>query len=769
MEAMDMNAIMTTITCPITQDIMKDPVQGKDGQTYERSAIITALRVKEESPITRERMTINDLKVNSSIRFLCDKYHSGAFGNLSLNSNNKEVKIPTNSETVSNIKIDHSLTKNKDNKFMITFNVNKEDYTAKLGSNNPSQDIVLVIDRSGSMNAAVEAKDVNGDKLENGMSIQDIVNHAAKTVAKTLNSDSRLSVIIFDNNVQVLFDFVNMNDMNIGMALGKIANIKPGGQTNIWGGIDKAFNLINSREDKSRNPAVFVLTDGSPNISPSRGEVETLKRMREKNNFNSPIYTFGFGYAVCKDLLYDMSKYGDGGNGHIPDGSMIATVFCNFTGTILTTVATNIKLHIKRNNKFSNFEIIGDFPIINTDNKDYTTYLLGSIQCQQSRNIVIETDSNSDFTYYYTYNIGEEFVKSNEVTVSSENISSIEINNEVDINFARATCVDSIRKMIGYKIINDESSVTSLFTETVAFLKDIPGNNKLIKGLIENFEDQVKLAILNNEYFKKWGQYYLDQLSRSLNQEIKPNFKDQGCIFGGEIFETIVDRASDIFDTLPPPEPSLINHTSSNYGYNSLTPTRATTLASYNDPNGGCMHSECIVTLGNSFKKKIGNVEKNDILLTIDINGNLSNAKVVCVIETQITNGLREMVNFENGLIITPWHPVKYNQNWVFPKEIYPTTMVSCNSMITLVMEKDHTIFVNDTPCITLGHNFKGKVIEHDYYGTDKVINDLKSQYGWNFGHIIIKDTELNYVKSNNRVERVIYPTIRAPATLVSS
>ena len=54
MESMDMSAILTSITCPITQDVMRDPVQGKDGQTYERSAIIATLNIKQESPITRE-------------------------------------------------------------------------------------------------------------------------------------------------------------------------------------------------------------------------------------------------------------------------------------------------------------------------------------------------------------------------------------------------------------------------------------------------------------------------------------------------------------------------------------------------------------------------------------------------------------------------------------------------------------------------------------------------------------------------------------------
>ena len=36
--SMDLSAIVESITCPITGDVMMDPVQGNDGQTYERSS-----------------------------------------------------------------------------------------------------------------------------------------------------------------------------------------------------------------------------------------------------------------------------------------------------------------------------------------------------------------------------------------------------------------------------------------------------------------------------------------------------------------------------------------------------------------------------------------------------------------------------------------------------------------------------------------------------------------------------------------------------------
>ena len=43
-------------------------------------------------------------------------------------------------------------------------------------------------------------------------------------------------------------------------------------------------------------------------------------------------------------------------------------------------------------------------------------------------------------------------------------------------------------------------------------------------------------------------------------------------------------------------------------------------------------------------------------------------------------------------------------------------------------------------PCICLGHNYKDSVLNHPYFGTNAVINDLKSMTGWNDGHIVIQE-----------------------------
>ena len=54
-------------------------------------------------------------------------------------------------------------------------------------------------------------------------------------------------------------------------------------------------------------------------------------------------------------------------------------------------------------------------------------------------------------------------------------------------------------------------------------------------------------------------------------------------------------------------------------------------------------------------------------------------------------------------------------------------------------------MIINGYECCTLGHGFRdNSVIQHDYYGTGAVIEDLQKSSTWNDGYVDIypQDTE---------------------------
>jgi len=504
MQAFNPNTILETITCPITHCVMKDPVQGSDGHTYERNAIMSALAIKSESPITRQFMTVNDLKVNMALRFLCDNY------NTWIGSSPRLSPIPSPIASVLEKKpsLDHTISKNSEftNKLLLTFDVNKESMPQGSGNGHLSQDIVLIIDRSGSMHSPVEAKDVNGQNLENGLSIQDIVNHSAKTIVKTLDSQSRICIIKFDNVIDVVTPLMCATDTNKVQIMESINTIKPGGQTNIWGALEKALQILDGRDDKSRNSAILMLTDGIPNVSPAHGEVETLKRLRKTKNFTYPIYTFGFGYNLQPTLLYDLAKYSNGGNAHIPDGNMIATVFCNFISTILCTVVMNLQLHVipKENNSatFGNL-LVGDYAYCYDPINQKYIYDIGTVQHQQERAIVLNIEDRMDFDYYYTYTIGNQAYTSTTTSVNADYMSQCAQNDKINMHIYRATTVEYIRKMSNSTRIGNYLSTQSSYDELVKLLEanKSASSAEFVNGLLKNIKGdfanvgQVKLAI----------------------------------------------------------------------------------------------------------------------------------------------------------------------------------------------------------------------------------------------------------------------------------
>ena len=62
------------------------------------------------------------------------------------------------------------------------------------------------------------------------------------------------------------------------------------------------------------------------------------------------------------------------------------------------------------------------------------------------------------------------------------------------------------------------------------------------------------------KYMEKWGEHQLRQLARSLNMQIKNNFKDPAVQnFEGTVFTMLEDDAENIYNSLPTPKPSRVS------------------------------------------------------------------------------------------------------------------------------------------------------------------------------------------------------------------
>ena len=142
--------------------------------------------------------------------------------------------------------------------------------------------------------------------------------------------------------------------------------------------------------------------------------------------------------------------------------------------------------------------------------------------------------------------------------------------------------------------------------------------------------------------------------------------------------------------------------------------------------NGGCFHGSCKVLMGDESQKLVKHIKRGDIVMSF----NKKCVKVLGVMITKFPNGNTDLVKIGN-LLITPYHPVLLDNTWTYPKDIIKPHSQQCSKVYTFALESDHIMFINSIPCACLGHNIRGPVISHNYFGTDRILNDLSKFSSW--------------------------------------
>ncbi|XP_039253634.2 VWFA and cache domain-containing protein 1-like isoform X1 [Styela clava] len=166
-----------------------------------------------------------------------------------------------------------------------------------------SKDIVIVIDKSGSMG-----------KIDNsGVKLMDIAKEAAKTVVSTLNPHDRVAVIGFsdsivamgsNNPIESCFgeELARATNENIQTINQFISEIRHGGTTSYALALSKAFDFFDGTPIKNKRAerVILFLSDGKPTDKPtelaSGRYIFTDLKERNKNLNNSVILmTYGLG------------------------------------------------------------------------------------------------------------------------------------------------------------------------------------------------------------------------------------------------------------------------------------------------------------------------------------------------------------------------------------------------------------------------------------------------------------------------------------------
>ncbi|KAG8949155.1 hypothetical protein FRC04_008953 [Tulasnella sp. 424] len=292
-------------------------------------------------------------------------------------------------------------------------------------------DFVLTIDVSGSM--ATEAP-VPGENERTGLSVLDVVKHAANTIIITMKPEDRIAIVSFTGKAKVVLPLTHTNEEGKAKALKEVKSLRPLDSTNLWDGLKQSMNILTEAppatdpespggtiaslaaaggaiaaaiasttmdtpvpkpqygNPKHRLSSIFLLTDGLPNVEPPRGHILMLKLYLEsqpsdKTKFT--INTFGFGYTLDSKLLNDIAKIGNGHFGFIADSGIIGTNFVHAVANTYATYAEGlfVDIEIDDSQVAKEMEVLGSFEV---NKASWGVQVpLGQLQYGQTRDVVI--------------------------------------------------------------------------------------------------------------------------------------------------------------------------------------------------------------------------------------------------------------------------------------------------------------------------------------------------------------------------------------------
>jgi Mg-chelatase subunit ChlD len=676
--------------CPISYEIMTDPVVASDGQTYQRGALLQWLQVRQISPLTNQPLTATGIVTNYALRAAIERWIADHAAVSSTGADARPVKKRAPPQ--------FTLRSSKNNRIKYLSCDTKE----------PMETIeILVLDVSGSMqDRATRTPDKEGGNYTR----LDLVKHASRTVAAMLaertsqGTPAYLSLITYSNDAKIVLPLRKMSADNLDITFAVLENIRTEGATNIWDGLrlalDTAARAAHMHPDASIS--IRLLTDGEPTSSliPITGIVGALERkMATMKHVDLSVSAFGFGFALDDQLLRQISDRGDGIFGYIPDCSMVATVFINAVANSLATVARNIRV------EWANGAVTQ----------------LGGFARGQEKYILTEETSCTVYS-------GEE--KCVELRVTEQK--------GVDTEFEESS-YDIVRWLTTFL---DGTTTVDGLRGALRAIKDSLLANKSGGDLADDIEHtdahkgQLMKALSRADWLNEWGRNHCIAYMRALQKQQCVNFKDAAPQrFLTDEVSRLREMGNLLFNNLPAPKPTGYG------GYDALG-GGPVNMAIFNNANGGCWTGDCEVRMGDDSYFYANEVKAGHYMW--------GGHRVICVVRTEYEEPIR--LCKIGDLTITPWHPVQ-NKNdkerrWYFPADLVAKGVVggSVQEMVhytyNYVLESGHTVEISGYKACTLGHYMEGDVIGHEYFGTRRVIEDLKYQPGWTDGLVTIKPTQ---------------------------
>jgi len=698
------------------------------GNSYEKSAILEWIKKNGTDPISRKPLKAEDLIPNLGLKNVIESFQKKDSKPI-VEKEKEKMKVEQVVAINKEISLSALAKKNRYGDVSICVKTMIPDSAVPQGI-----DLCLCLDVSGSMGSVQSIKNENGKSESDGLTALDIVKHASKTVINSLTENDRISIVVFSTGARKIFDWQYMTDDFKKAASLCIENQRQNGSTYLWHAIQKSVECLQSSRRRCVQKKIFLLTDGCPTENPPMGYAKAMNKLLLKSRQHDPSFsftmsTFGFGYSLKSDLLYDLAKSCGGTYSFIPDASMVGTNFVNSIASLRSVFRSQAKVEIAVSGSSEKQTIdIGDLYVGRT--RDIVIPIKKRVLSLMSKNKT--KDSGITIKLLVDEKKIQELVLTNKdigATISPSNTQYLndQLNRTMFYMQLKAFC-ENPTPQDQQKFINNLKKnicVENASAYTKALMKEITG--------------EVTLAT-SEKNWKRWGRHYLPSLSRNHEMQVCSNFKDIAIQFyTSDLFEKLRDQGDDIFLSMPPPKPST--YTFRGQKCRNGAPPPPVAMANYYNQSYGCFAGKNMVLMKDRALKRCDQIQKGDEVLTEK--GTLQRIK--CIVRTDLRNDGGKgknipLIRVGDDLIATPYHPIKVNGRWRFPIDVGSRELFDMDFVYSFLLEEGESMVIEGITCITYNHNIQNDpVATHNFFGTQKVVENLMKFNGFDKGLVTIK------------------------------
>ncbi len=202
------------------------------------------------------------------------------------------------------------------------------DFTGNKISNQderPPINLAMVIDRSGSM---------SGEKLA-------YAKRALSTVVDLLTANDALSLIIYDDEAEILTPLQRLTERNKRQILSLISDIQADGSTALYAGVTLGAKSLQESLSAKRVSRVILLSDGLANVGPQ--SVSALQSLGSRlNEEGISVSTIGLGDDYDEDLMTGLARAAGGNHAFVAKINALPEIFSKELNATATIVADNI-------------------------------------------------------------------------------------------------------------------------------------------------------------------------------------------------------------------------------------------------------------------------------------------------------------------------------------------------------------------------------------------------------------------------------------------